>query len=324
MDPYEKEPVYVTVRVFQARAKLVSKPEPTDQTFRLRTENLTDYEKWVTSIGKAYPGLEISLLRTEPLRIFKSNKPGVVRLGPKADKNLQLQILAANSPGDGTTPGLDLVPTVEWHWGDEKKDKDFKPISYAFPPPINAEAGMTYFFTNKNLYFYPETYASFVRPGALPKNFEGDAIFFVFVLTTEPGDQKQPGGETPTARVFDEKQSAELQANATKKADPEWPAEVQRPGYSGRIQVRVEINAEGRVAHANVWNSTLPEANHQAVAAARQWEFPATAFADSKLPIHALLTFNFTAPPLKPEPAPAKKTPAPAKATPKRPARPRK
>jgi len=129
----------------------------------------------------------------------------------------------------------------------------------AFPAPINAEAGMTYFFSNKNLSYKPETYVGFVRPGALPKNFESDEIFFVFVLTTEPGDPKQPGGDTPTVRIFDEKQSAELQANATKKADPEWPTEVQHPGFNGKIQVRVEINAEGRVAHANIWNSTLPK-----------------------------------------------------------------
>jgi hypothetical protein len=35
--------------------------------------------------------------------------------------------------------------------------------------------------------------------------------------------------------------------------------------------------------------------NDEVIAAARQWEFPATLFAEDKNPINGYLTFNFTA-----------------------------
>jgi len=95
---------------------------------------------------------------------------------------------------------------------------------------------MTYFFSNKNLSYKPETYVGLRSARRVAEEFESDEIFFVFVLTTEPGDPKQPGGDTPTVRIFDEKQSLSA-GNATKKADPEWPTEVQHPGFNGKIQV---------------------------------------------------------------------------------------
>ena len=49
--------------------------------------------------------------------------------------------------------------------------------------------------------------------------------------------------------------------------------------------------------------------NGDAIAAARQWEFPATLFAENKNPITGFLTFNFTATP----PAPKAATQNPAK-----------
>ncbi len=322
-----RKPVFITARIFQAKTKRTPKYDMTDQMFRLRTQGLTDYENWVTNLGKAYPGLEVSLIRTEVLRVFMSPLAGRVILGPKKDRNLQFLVNAAQSPGDGEKPGLSLIPFVEYHFGDDQTDRRYPPVPQYMPPPIEYEEGMTYFFSHKNISYKPESYVSFVRPGAPASDFANDEIFFVFVLTREPVNPAHPGGDKPTARVFMPEQSSELQANAVKKAEPEWPAEIQRPGYDGTLQVRIEITPDGRVAHANIWNSSLPEANHQAVAAARKWEFPATLFAETQLPVHALLTFNYKAPAPKPEPpkpAPAEKpaTPAgktPVKTIPKRP-----
>lgn len=312
-----KKPIYLTVRVFQAKTSRAAKYDMTDQMFRLRTPGLTDYDKWVSSIGKAYPGLELSLIRTEELRVFMSPMAGKVILGPKKDRNLQFLVNVAQSPGDGETPGLSIIPFVEYHFGDETTDRKYPPVPQFMPPPIEYEAGMTYFFSHKSLSYKPESYVSFVRPGAPVSDFVNDEVFFVFVVTREPGNPLKPGGDKPTARVFKNEQSDELQANATKKADPEWPVEIQKPGYDGRIQVRVEITPDGHVAHTNIWNSTLPEANRQAIAAALKWEFPATVFAETQLPVYTLLTFNYKAPAPKPaKPEPAKKNPTPARKTP--------
>lgn len=329
----DKKPVYVTVRVFQGRVNRGSTPDPTDQTFKLNTRAQTDYEKWIASLSKAYPGFEIAQVRTELLRIFPSPNPGRVIFGPRNGRNLQLLVNVAYSPGDGVTPGLNLIPMVEYHFGDEKTDKKYPPVMQAFPVPIDVEEGMTYFFTHKSLSYSPESYVNFVRPGASPGDFGSSEYFFIFALTKEPFNPAQPGGEKPTARVFNDKQSAELQANAVKKVEPEWPDDYNRPGFDGRIQVRVEIGPDGRVAHAGIWNSSLPEANHQAIAAARQWQFPATLFAESRLPVYATLTFEHKSPEAKPAPAPqpAPATAAPDKTSParaapaaKRPVRPKK
>lgn len=326
----EKKPVFVTVRVFQGRIKRGSNPDLSDQTFKLNTRSLTDYEKWVTMIGKAYPDLEIAQIRTQMLRVFMSNTPAKVQFGPKNGRNIRLDIIAAQSPGDGVTPGLNLVPVVEYHFGDDKADMKYKPVTQAFPPPIEVEPGMTYFFTNKNLSYSPESYVKFVRPGISPGAFGMNDYYFIFALTHELTNPLKPGGDTPTARILTDQQSAQAQANATKKVEPEWPAEIERPGYDGQIQVRVEINPDGRVGSASIWNSSLPEANRQAIAAARAWEFPATLFAESQTPVFALLTFTYTAPKPKTEqPASATTPPAtparpPVKAAPKRSVKPKK
>ncbi|MFN7948676.1 MAG: TonB family protein [Blastocatellia bacterium] len=300
----ERKPVYVTVRTFQARIKRGAATDLTDQTFRLNTRTQADYEKWVTSLGKAYPGFEIAQIRTDVLRIYPSPNPGRVVFGPRNGRNLQLLVNVAYSPGDGVTPGLNLIPVVEYHFGDDKADKRYPPVTQAFPVPIDVEPGMTWFFTHKNLSYSPESYVSFVRPQAAVRHFGTDEYFFVFALTHETSNPAQPGGDKPVARAFNDKQSAELQANATKKVAPEWPAAIQLPGFDGRVQVRVEIGPDGHVTHASIWSSSLPEANQQAVDAARKWEFPATLFAESQLPVLATLSFDFKAPQPKEQPAP--------------------
>ena len=61
------------------------------------------------------------------------------------------------------------------------------------------------------------------------------------------------------------------------------------------MRVRVEISAEGKVTSANIHASTFPEMNADALAAARQWEFPASLFAEDKNPVTGFLLFNFPA-----------------------------
>jgi hypothetical protein len=46
------------------------------------------------------------------------------------------------------------------------------------------------------------------------------------------------------------------------------------------------------VTTANVVSSSVPELNKEVIAAARQWEFPKTLFAENKQPITGLLAFN--------------------------------
>ena len=281
--PETQTPIYVTARVFQARAKKGSQLDLSDQVFRLRTDGLTDYEKWVTGLKKAYPQVEIELLSTHALRVFKSPRPAIVYFGNKRERNLELVVNAAGSYGDGTTPGVTLVPQVEYHFGINDKSK---PISLAIQA-FEAEDGMTYFFTGKPLQIDPQSYVTFIRPGAPRKAFEGEDIFLLFAVSVELK-------EVPAAaRVLDEQQSAAFQARATKKVQPDWPAGLQPAGLGGKVEVRVEVSPDGRVAKANVFNSSLPEANSQVIAAVRQWEFPKHLFAEDKKPVSGLLTFNF-------------------------------
>jgi TonB family protein len=287
-------PVYITVRIFQGRAKKGSAQDLSDQVFRLQTANLTSYEKWIGGLKKAYPGLDIALIQTYPVRVYKSPRPAIISFGQKTARHLEMHVSAALSPGDGHKPGLTIIPEVEVHFGN---DRIYRPISLAIQP-FEAEEGMTYFFTNQTLALDPRTYVAYFRPGARPKPFEDDAIFMVFALSIEPGDP------AATARIFDEKQSVSLQASAMKKVQPTLPEEIRQLG--GTVQVRVEVGSDGKVAHANVFNSTLPEANQQSVAAAEQWEFSASTFAEDKKPIRGLLTFNFTAP----EPTPKNAAPS--------------
>ena len=53
-----------------------------------------------------------------------------------------------------------------------------------------------------------------------------------------------------------------------------------------------DISPEGKVTKANIAYSTLPEANQEAITAARQWEFPASLFATDQNPITGFLSFN--------------------------------
>ncbi len=292
----DHEPVYVTVRIFQARAKKGAYRDLSDQVFRLPTAKLTDYEKWVTGLNNAYPEFKIELLQATPLRILKSPKPGVVLFRDQKGRSLEFHILAANGTGDGTTPGTSLILEVEYHQG---SDKARPPVSLAIQP-FEAEEGMTYFFTNQQLGLQTQDYVSLIRSGAEPKAFEDEHIYLIFAASYS---LKEP---VDTARVLDGKQSADLRAGATKKVEPTLPEAVRQMGLTGNVQVSVEIGPEGRVTSADVVKSSLPEANDAAIAAARQWEFPVSVLAGSKKPVRGVLTFNFTPPPPKPAPSASK------------------
>ncbi len=146
---------------------------------------------------------------------------------------------------------------------------------------------MTYFFSPPKLRFGASDYVAFLRTGAPVKAFENDDVFLVIaasvVLKPKP----------PTTRQFDEKQSAQLQADASKKVMPEVAAALTRDGLKGKVVARIEVGADGRVAHTTIANSTFPEMNAAVVSAVKQWEFPAKYFEADKRPIQALLQFDF-------------------------------
>ncbi len=276
-------PIYVTTRIFQLSAKKGSSEEVSDQVFRLKTAGLSDEDKWHTAFLKTYPGLTPALLQTSNLRVFRTSKPGIINFGQQGGRTLQIQIFAAQSPGDGTTPGTMLIPEIGLH-----SVNSSTPLTLSMQP-LEVETGMTYYFAAPRLKLTEQDYAEFIRKGTPATAFAADDHFIVFAFSIELNRPAQ------TARVFNEKESAALLTAAQKKVQPELTDTVKKAGLSGRVQVRVEIAPDGRVVKALTQSSTLPEMNRAAVAAARQWEFSPALFADSKEPISGLLTFEFAA-----------------------------
>jgi TonB family protein len=288
-------PIYVTTRVFQMKAKRGSYQDLSDQVFKLKTASLADHEKWVNAFKKTYPGFDIALLRTEPTRVYRTSKPAVISLGKRPEgHDIEIIIYGAQSSGDGVTPGTTLVPEVGLHFGN---DRVYKPVTFAIQP-IEVESGTTYFFTATSLKLNSTDYVKFVRQNTPAEPFNGADIFLIFAFSVDLDKTARP------ARYFDERQSVELQQQATKKAQPEIPADLREAGLGGFIRVRVEISPEGKVTGANIYHSSFPEMNGAAMAAAREWEFPTTLFAENKHPITGFLTFSFAA-----------QTPAPKAAT---------
>lgn len=279
-------PIFVTTRIFQMKAKRGSYGELNEQVFRQRTTSLTDDEKWQNNFRKLYPGVEVSLLRTDVRRVFRTAKPAVLSLVRQADgREIQIQMYGAQSPGDGTTPGTTLIPEVGLHFGN---DNIKKPISFSIQP-LEVESGMTYFFAATGLRLTSTDYVKFVRPNIPVENYDGHDIYLLFAFSVDLDKTTAP------ARLLDERQSRELQAQATKAVQPEIPESLRKAGYGGSVRVQVEIAPTGKVTGANVYISNFPEINANAVAAARQWEFPASLFAENKTPITAFLTFTIPA-----------------------------
>lgn len=281
-------PIYITTRVFQISAKKGSYPDVSDQVFRLKSAGLVDEEKWLTAFGKTYPGLTPALLQTSNLRVFRTSKPGVINLGQHGERSLRILLLAAQSPGDGTTPGTTLVPDIGLY-----SVNSSIPLTLALMP-LEIESGTTYFFAAQRLKLNPQDYNDFFRAGASVTAFAEEDHYLVVAFSIE---LTRPA---PTTRQFNEQQSAVLLTEAKKKVQPALNETVKKAGLSGRVQVRVEITPDGKVLRALTQSSTLPEMNSAAVAAARQWEFSPALFADNKNPISGLLTFDFAASDAKP------------------------
>src|SRR5262245_13322944 len=267
------KPIYVTARIFQAKAKRGSYDDLSNQVFKMKTASLAEHDKWIKAFGKTYPGLEVSLLRTEEKRVFRTSKPTTLSLAKQPDgRAIEVQLLGAQSPGDGTTPGTSLVPEVMLHFGNNLASK---PITYAIQP-MEVESGMTYYFASTNMKLTSTDDVQYVRPNALPEKFDGNDFYLIFGFAVDLEKPAQP------VRYYDERQSYELQEKAAKKVQPEVPAAFRDAGMGGAVRVRIEISPDGKVTAANVHGSTFPEMNLDAVTAARQWEFPVELFAQDK------------------------------------------
>ncbi len=280
-------PIYVTARVFQMKARRGSYQDVSNQVFKMKTASLTEHEKWMNAFKKTYPGFDAALLRTESKRAFRTSKPAVISMGKQSDgRDIEITLYGAQSMGDGVTPGTNLIPEIGLHFGN---DRVSKPLTFAIQP-LEVESGWTYYFTALNLKMSSTDYVKFIRSNAPAESFDGHDIFLVFAFSVDLDKTTTP------ARYLDERQSVELQNGATKKILPELPATVREARLGGAVRVRVEISPEGKVTSANIHYSTFPEINGDAIAAARQWEFPASLFAENKNPITGFLTFNFAAP----------------------------
>jgi len=296
-EDFSIRPIFVTMRVFQMKAKRDSYPELNDQVFRMSTASLAEYDQWLKAFGKSYPGFEIELLRTEARKVFRTSKPTVISLVKQADgRDIEIQMFGAQSVGDGTTPGTTLVPEIALHFGNDRINK---PLAFAVQP-LEVESGKTYFFAVKSLKLRSSDYVKFVRPNAPPEPFDGNDLFLIFAFSVDLDKTVTP------PRYYDERQSLEFQNQAAKKVIPEVPASLRVAGLGGNVRVRVEISPEGRITGTNVHYSGFPEMNRQVIEAAQQWEFPKSLFESDKTPITCFLTFSFPAQAPAPKVNPAK------------------
>ena len=279
-DPYNV-PFMVTTRVYEMRAKPGSYKDVTDQLFKLRSTNFVDEEKIISNFAKVFPGFDFALLKSSRLRVNRTSKGTILNIGKNQNRSFDLVHSGANSPGVGNKPGTTLVIEANLTVGRPEA------ISYGIQT-VEAEDGMTYFFSPPKLKFGPADYALFMRPGVPAKSFEGYDRFLVVAVSVELVEKQLP------ARSLDATQSVELQNAATKKVAPDVSADVRALGLKGKVSAQVEIGLDGRVTHAIIENSTLPEMNAAVIAAVRQWEFPTKSFEASKKPVKASLVFDFT------------------------------
>jgi len=286
---FGNRPIFINLSVFQLEVDAGTDPDLTDQVFRMKTSSLQDYDKWMRTLGKTYPGHKVSMLKQESRRVFRTAKPGLISISKQVDgRSIILEINGAQSPGDGVKPGTSIVALLNLQFG---TDQTVKPISYSITP-LEVDHGMTYFYLVKSLRMASADYARFLRPNEDAERFSTKNYYLIFGISVEL-DQT-----TISPRYYDERQSARLQEDATKKVPLPLPDGVQKLGLSGLIRLKVDIGNDGKVSRANVAYSTLPEANQEAIAAVRQWEFPTSLFATDQNPITGFITF--TVPPGKP------------------------
>jgi TonB family protein len=285
-----EEPTYLTARLFVVRVPHAQAPL-TNQVFRLRTAAQTDDEKWHSNIKKAYPAAaEVTLLRTAQFRLFMRPRPGVIVIGDAKRAHIEVQFMTAQGLRDDDTINTTALSEVNFYSG--SKNSHPIPLSMA-SQGFEVEPGLTYFYTADGLRLRPDWYTAFFRDGCAAPDAENFDSYIVVAMSSEVAKH--------TPFTFDETKSADLQAKATKKADAQWPSAVKKHNLFGKVQVRAEINAEGKVTNANIWSSTLPEGNLAALTAARLWEFPASELAGINAPASALLSFAIAPPEKKPE-----------------------
>ncbi len=253
------DPDYVTVRVFEARVP-TGKFDMTDQLFKLRTASQTSDEGWINNLRKAYPNVEFYLLKTGHFRLFKSPKKGIIEIGNPNEAHSEIQVMTAHSIGDGTTPGTSLIVEVNDYGG--AKAQTPMPAAAA-THGIEAEQGMTYFFTNQAMKVELPVYTKYLHDDYTSPTLEKTDHFYVASISYEKSKH--------LGFMSNPKEDAALIASATRKADIQIAPELK--GIWGKVIVRAEVTAEGKLKSANIWSSTAPELNSAALAAARQYEF---------------------------------------------------
>ena len=279
---FGSRPIFLNVNIFQLEADASSDQDLTDQVFRMKSAGLQDHDRWMKAFSKTYPGLKVSVLKLETRKAFRTAKPTIVQISRQNDgRAMILELNAAQSPGDGVTPGTSLVSILNLQFGN---DQAIKPVTYSITP-LEVEHGMTYFYLIKQLRFEAPEYVKFLRPNETTEKFAGKCFYIVLAISVDLDKTYTP------ARYYDERQSGKLQEEASRKTPPNLPEDLRKAGLSGMVRVRVEIGRDGKVTQANVTYSTVPEANDVAVAAARQWEFPESLFATDQNPITGFISF---------------------------------
>jgi len=263
------------------RAKQGSYKDVTDQLFKLRTSSFTDEERIIANFAKVFPGFDFALLNSARLKVNRTSKGTTLNLGKSQNRSIDVIHYGANSPGVGNKPGTSLILEVNLTIGRPEA------ISYGMQT-VEAEDGITYFFSPTKLKFAPADYSTFLRPGIPAKTFEGYDRFIVIATSVDLTEKKV------MTRNLDAKQSLDLQGAATKKVMPELLPQVRADGLKGKVTAQVEVGPEGRVTHALIENSTLPEMNAAVVTAIRQWEFPSRVSEADKRPLRASLVFDFS------------------------------
>jgi hypothetical protein len=275
-------PIWVTSRIFQLTAPQGKYQLPNDQVFRVSTESHSDEAKWLASLKKIYPDFTPSVLHTNVARVFRTSKSVNIRFGQMDFSSLEVVLNGAQSAGENGKPGTTLVTEINYNEGNVK---EVKPITYSMQA-LEVENGKTYFFASRTLKLNGERYTGFLRHHTPGKTFKTEDVFFVFAFSVYL--DKRP----TNVQYLSERTSAAMQNDATKKVQPTLPPALRQNGLTGKIIVNVEVAPDGKVAKAITYTSNYPEANEYVIAAARQWEFPTTLFAEKKLPINGLLTFD--------------------------------
>src|SRR5262245_13880276 len=92
-------PIFVTIRVFQARIPRGSSQEMSDQVFKMRTASLSDPGRWTTTLKKVYPGCETAPLRAETRRVYRTAKQMIWTVARHPDgRSLEIRMNGAQSP----------------------------------------------------------------------------------------------------------------------------------------------------------------------------------------------------------------------------------